>query len=323
MKPTLSLATRKERAAVGNRGGVTGWLLAFSVPLLCACGGSTATPSDGGELDGPRMDVTVVDASDAGAPVDAVGEASLPDAWRFDAGDASLLGNISFSQTPGGGGEFFAEFYEGPTSPLPSCTTGIFGPCSTYVCPKGNVLPDAGPTTPFPTAGTLTIQTTTLGTVQVPSSGGYYQYTPNGPLFTPGDTLGVAASGADVPAFPMQPIAAPGLPTLVAPYINPDGGTVTIPSTQDLTVRWTGGQSGAKFAVQADSNFSSPGYAQLFCFWDAPLGQGVVPKAALAQVAGGAGTFFWYQTLDSTFDAGAWSISLEALSGTGQAATYP
>jgi hypothetical protein len=270
------------------------------------------------------MDVTVVDASDAGAPTDAVGEASLPDAWRFDAGDAALVGNISFSQTPGGGGEFFADFYAGPTSPLPGCTTGTFGACSTYVCPQGNVEPqDAGPTTPSPTAGTLTIQTTTLGTVQVPPSGGSYQYTPNGALFTPGDTLGVAASGGDVPAFPVQHIAAPGLPTLVAPYVNQDGGTLTIPTTQDLTVTWTGGQSGARFAVQADSNFASPGYAQLFCFWDAPLGQGVVPKAALAQVAGGGGTFFWYQTLDATFDAGAWSISLEALSGSGQAATYP
>jgi hypothetical protein len=159
--------------------------------------------------------------------------------------------------------------------------------------------------------------------VQVLPSGGSYQYTPNGALFTPGDTLGVAASGGDVPALPVQHIAAPGLPTLIAPYVNPDGGTLTIPTAQDLIVTWTGGQSGARFAVQADSNFTSPSYAQLFCFWDAPSGQGVVPKAALAQVAGGGGTFFWYQTLDSTFDAGAWSISLAALSGTGQAATYP
>lgn len=194
------------------------------------------------------------------------------------------------------------------------CTVTQAGACAYYACPNGNVIP------PGVSAGTLTISGGSIGTVTVtPDSSNSYQYQAGGMLFTAGQTLTVSASGATVPAFGQESIVAPPLLQLQAPSAT--GSTYVIPTSSDLAVAWSGGQSGAQVVLEGTVQAGS-GYDYFACTWDATPQNALVPQAVLKGLAGQSGYLFYAQQTMTTFTAGAFPIDLFALPYSGGTATF-
>jgi len=292
--------------------------------LLAACdqSGTEAAPPDAAGQDAITFDgPTPFEAS----PGDAGGSS--------DAGDGSLgtpaFGSVDFSQFLNGGGALTAAFYVTQDLPPadPNCTAmgvdaGDAGACAVTVCSAPgdagakDAAVEAGPLT-VPNAGTLTVTGGAFGDAGVlvaPAKGGGYFYNTTTPIFAAGDTLGVSASGGNVPAFSVKRVVAPS--TIVLSWTQPagDAGGLVIPTGQDLTVSWTGGVSGARVVFKATA-FPTNQTAQVACQWDATAGQGTVPAAALASLAAGssvAGAASWFQQTGLTFDAGPWPVAITA-----------
>ena len=211
-----------------------------------------------------------------------------------DAGGAT--GYVYFEQCVGGPTlclsiqfAFNAEFYPSPTS---SCSpTVTSGACAFY----------SGCTSTSPaavSAGTLTISGGNLGSgiAVMPDSTNAYNYTAASAMFSAGQTLTVSASGGTVPAFGPESVVAPPAPVLTAPASN--GGSYTIPTSSDLTVTWTGGQAGAQVLVEGTNTGTPQDYFS--CIWDGAAGQGTVPRAVLAGLAGTSnGYIIWGQIRDA------------------------
>jgi hypothetical protein len=149
-----------------------------------------------------------------------------------------------------------------------------------------------------------------------------YNFNASGTLITSGQTLSMSASGAMVPAFAAESVVAPGVITLTAPS-GAGSGSFTISTQSDLTVTWTGGQSGATVQVVGGGSTLSAS-VDFICSWDATAGQGVVPQAILSGMAGVTSGVFGYgqYSAPTTFTAGSYSIDLYADQIGGGVATY-
>jgi hypothetical protein len=170
-------------------------------------------------------------------------------------------------------------------------------------------------------AGTLTISGGSLGSgvTVTPDGSNNYQYQSMGTLFSAGQALTVEASGATVPAFGPVSVVAPGLPILTAPA-GAATGAYTISTTSDLKVAWSGGDSDAQIIFEGATNGSSSYFT---CVWASSLGEATVPQAMLAPLAGqGAGYLIYGQYTSTSFNAGAYSLSAQALPYTGGTATF-
>jgi hypothetical protein len=297
---------------------------AGSVLAACDQSGTEANPPDAGDAGG--VDAIVFDSPTF---------ETTPGDGGADGGDGSLgtpaFGSVDFSQFLNGGGALTAAFYytQDLPQPDPSCTAMLEtdggadagGACGVTVCTaKDGGASDAAsdaasPVTSVPNAGALTVTGGIFGdggVVVAPAKGGGYFYNTTTPIFGEGNPLGVSAAGGSVPAFPTQTVIAPS--TIVLSWTQPesDGGGLVIPTTQDLTVSWTGGVSGAHVIFKATA-FPTGQSAQVACAWDATLGQGTIPAAALAPLASTAtGAASWYQQTATTFDAGPWPVAITA-----------
>lgn len=277
---------------------------------LVACGSSkSGGPSSG-------------DASTDGAAADGGG----------DTGPATTgVGVLTFSQDPDAGGTFFGGFSETAPPLAANCTQVDAGACLTTSCTAqaagdgGGAPADAGPTT-APNAGVLTLTGGVFGSagaLVAPDKGGTYLYASPGRIFSAGDTLGVSGAGDAVPAFPAQTVTV--LPVLALAFPASDGGKLTIPTSQPLTVTWTGGQVGAKAILSATAVFTTGGVAGTTCAWDATLGTGTVPAAALKPLAAANAStsgLSWYQETDNTFTVGTLAVTLSARVARGSLASF-
>jgi hypothetical protein len=208
--------------------------------------------------------------------------------------------------------DFFASFLSGAAT---SCTpTTTSGSCSFYT--------NCTSTTPAGvSAGTLTISGGNLGAgvAVMPGASNQYTYTASSSMFSAGQTLTVSASGATVPAFGPESVAAPALAVLTSPAAS--GGAYTITTSADLAVAWTGGQAGAQLILEGTTTGTPQSY--FTCTWDGALGQGTVPHAVLAGLAGQANGYLIYgQFTTTSFTSGGYSISESALPFTGGTATF-
>ncbi len=190
------------------------------------------------------------------------------------------------------------------------------GPCVVAECMPDLFFDAAG-------AGTVTISGGAIpagATATISAPFGPYYYMASGTLFTPGQTLSVSATGGMVPAFGPEEVTVPPTVTLTAPAIT--AGTSTVSTSSDLTVTWTGGQSGATMTFEGGA---ANGVAPFFftCDWDASIGQGTVPKAVLAPFSGFPDGYFAFgQRATTTFTAGAYPISESAGMYATAGATY-
>jgi hypothetical protein len=216
-------------------------------------------------------------------------------------------GFVFFSTSQAGAGTLGAVFDGTPVLASTCAVTTVYGACVVYTCGAG---PDAGPS---PGAGTLTFFAPSLdGGVTVDAGAtGLYELALQGPLFTPGDTLTVAASGGAVPAFGPQGIPAPGVLTLTNPM--PDGGAVAVPTSSDFSFAWTGGSEDSLAVLTASGVTSDGSVVVARCTYVAITGEGILPSAVLTPVRGlSQGTLGWGQANVATFDAGSWSMTLLA-----------
>ncbi|HEX3345439.1 MAG TPA: hypothetical protein VHS09_12735 [Polyangiaceae bacterium] len=273
--------------------------------------GADAASTDAGlpdvtfTYDGPVFDVSPPDVG------------SSPDAGS--AADAPDFAFIELSEVPVGGGTFTAAFYTAPRQPPPGCTAEVVdgGGCAVTTCP-GHAPTDAGVVT-LASAGALDVTGGAFGDagIQVGADNlGSYLYNTTGPMFSPGDVLGVSAAGGTVPPFPVQSLTAPAAITLTAPQAG-DAGLLVVPTAQSLAVTWTGGVTGDRVVFTLNAFLASGASASTACSWDAAAGQGTIPASALAPlVAGtaqpGGSTALWYQLAQTTFDAGRWAVTMQA-----------
>jgi len=244
------------------------------------------------------------------SPGDAGADMGAPDSAGSDSVAPSY---VSFTNNPAGG--YFAAEFSYPSEPCPQPTPYGDGACVVRQACTRNAY-DGGPivqSAPFANAGTLTITGTTSGTTPVTRSiEGSYGAKNAGPIFVPGATLGVAASGAVFPAFARQTITGPAIITLVAPQ-----QPYAISTTADLAVAWTGGEPGAQVIFQVGG--SGPG--EVDCTFDASVGHGTVPAAALRTLSG-MGWIGFGQLASTTFTAGGYPVQLTALTDTEVSATF-
>jgi hypothetical protein len=222
-------------------------------------------------------------------------------------------------------GSFVGVFYPPGTTEPPWCATTAYGACWVYDCPLPGML-DGGPPAQ-PQAGILTLTGPDLGGGQdLDAASNVYEYYSPSLIFSPGDMLGVSASGADVPAFGPWTIAGPGAVTVNAPAVPTDGGDIVLPTESDLTVSWTGGQAGSTVILELSSGFRNEGSSEILCQWPATDGTGTIPAAALATllspVPQATGSMVWYEANEMDYQAGSWKIQLWAENGGFVSATY-
>jgi hypothetical protein len=114
----------------------------------------------------------------------------------------------------------------------------------------------------------------------------------------PNAALTLSATGADISPFG-ETFCGPASLTVTAPA-QPPGPTLTIDRAMDLAFAWTAGMVGqVEFVVNDDTAAPAP-TLELRCFFDAPAGQGTIPKAALGQVSAGmhtVGSYLWVRKI--------------------------
>jgi len=254
------------------------------------------------------------------AESDAAGDAVTADGMSDTGPVTTGVGAVTFTEEIDGGGTFFAGFSDTTPTLGAGCTQVDAGTCLTTSCPPASAS-DAGSSDaaagPAPSAGTLTITGGAFGTKGIPvapDKGGTYYYASPGTIFAPGDTLGVSAAGGAVPSFAVESVTATPTIVLTAPAPG-TGGKITVPTAQPLVVSWTGGQSGAKTVVVATAIFTTGGVASTTCSWDASLGTGMVPSAALKPLAAAnaeTSGMTWYQSADNAFTVGPLAVTMSA-----------
>ncbi len=285
---------------------------------LCGCGRSMLLVDDsaGGQSSGSSSGAAPPAAS---APDGSSGEDAAPSpptptgigtlVFINSAGTyPAAIGNLS---TLSG---FLGEFDLG--MPAMGCPTQHAGACVYLTCAK-----DLPYSTQSISAGTLTLGGGEIdGGTALPGMGdvyawGSYSNSPDlGGFFNPGDTLTLSGSGDVVPAFMAPPVQVPQSGTLVAPQPGSEG-YYPVPTSQDLAVQWSGGESGAQFVLQGGNGGLAP--TSFLCAWDATLGQGVVPQSMLAPFKGEGiginGELLWYQKRSATFRAGGFEVQESVL----------
>ncbi len=170
------------------------------------------------------------------------------------------------------------------TTGLANCTQMTSGSCTLDRCEHG----DAG----FPVeygAGTITV---TGGALTAPitltfdaSQNVYSDYEGTTPIYTPGQTFNVTATGGDLGAFSGASAAAPSDIVVT----SPNGGTgsnlmYAIDESHDLDFAWTGGSAGSQVRVSLSNLDDNTLSLDVMCTFDAAAGTGTMQTAFLTQL---------------------------------------
>ncbi len=220
----------------------------------------------------------------------------------------ALTGTINFAQS-GDQFSFGAAF-----DALSAC---VATPTSSAACSFITCTPDAPQFSDG--AGELTIAGGSIpaGTVVTDVGFGGYSYNGFVTWMEPGQSVTVVGAGGKVPAFGPWAVTVPQPITLTGPAVT-NGGATPVSIATDLTVSWTGAESGTSvtFTLLGPNPFTT-----LSCTWDSAPGQGTIPSALLASVAGpqmGATspvTFSVHTT--KSFSAGPYTVAMTAALGSG------
>ena len=152
-------------------------------------------------------------------------------------------------------------------------------------------------------AGVITISggTTTPVTLTPDGTATYAQFfngkTP--PLYAGGESITIAAAGADVPAFNAT-LTAPKEVTLTAPMA---ATPFVIDRTKSLAFTWTGGTLGNVVVTIGDAG-SATKSEFLVCTFAAAGGSGTIPSAGLMKLAAGTGSIAGYVQAATSVVAG-------------------
>jgi hypothetical protein len=152
-------------------------------------------------------------------------------------------------------------------------------------------------------AGTVTVTNATVTTSLTSTSPGVYSAASSSPLFATGDTLVLAATGGDIPAFSNVQVVAPAGVVVTAPVEV--ANVYMIDTTADLPLAWTGGANGVPVYFEFTGSDSNNKHMNVTMSFDSTLHSGTFPKGMLSQLAGSKDGFLSAQTNASTqFDDG-------------------
>jgi len=260
------------------------------------CGGLATGIAPDASVDGARnLDAAQPDVFDASGDDDSV--------VTVDAGPVRGWLSFEVDVAADASGFFGAEFSITRWTNGSTCTTvgGCVAQC---------LWSDAG-ASPGVSAGTMTISVGPQTFVVQEYDNAY-----SAPITAPpGNVVGAAASGGVVPAFAPQTIAMPATVSLIAP-VEDDAGVLTIDTSRDLEVSWSGGQPGMQVVFWLDL------VTPWLCTWDAAAGHATVASSVLQSLRGQSGIFRFGQDDQRTFAAGSFVIGEDAWSYAEGRATY-
>ncbi len=157
-------------------------------------------------------------------------------------------------------------------------------------------------------AGTIHFDGTTAPVMLVPDGSGAYATSDSTDLlFTPGSTISISTTGAEIPPLSGTVVT----PTKVT--VTSVGGVMGRPEsvdrTHDIVVTWIGGTTGD---VEVGFSQGIDSLDAVDCRLPAGPGTGVVPAEALAELqSGGAELGIFAESL-LMVDAGGWTVKLDA-----------
>jgi hypothetical protein len=221
-------------------------------------------------------------------------DSPTPDAHAQAAhhGAVTLTTYAAMSQgTPFQGGGATARFW------TDACASEVQGECTIGSCT----------TATWQSAGVITVATT-AGSIQIDpgADNSYPTKASQAPLYTPGETITISALGATVPAF-NGTLVAPGKPTLTSPLAQQ--GMLVIDRSHDFAFAWTGGGSQDVWMTISGGNYMK----WIACRYPASAGHATIPKAVLATLPAGAGSFGLSGLSTVTRDTGPeWDVTLQA-----------
>jgi hypothetical protein len=228
-------------------------------------------------------------------------------------GDSTNVGMVSGVQLAQAStvSAFFVESAGGTGNS--NCTETTQGPCTVEDCTlggggSGTGGAGAGGAPAAPNAGVITLTGGVRNVTLTPLANGTYPVDTEAStqLFTGGESITMAGAGADVPSF-SQAVTAPSLIDLTAPTFVT--GNLTVDTTSDLVLSWTGGSTGTTFLRLTGSDASS--LVTVECEFDASAGTGTAPTAALSPLQGlSNGTASINNLGTETISAGDWQVLL-------------
>jgi len=274
-------------------------------------GGSTGTAGSGGSPDGGGGSSGVGGPSTKGGWIAASSATGI-----YGAGGNALV--FSHSTL---GARFRLDYTE--AFPPASCSNTELGDCFLLECPIGLGSGGADGSV-FPTAGNITVTGGYQPIVNlIPDANGLYaspDINKDHVMYHPSTTLNISAAGAEVPSF-TDTLTTPAAVVVTAPAID-GANQVTIDTSGDLSVSWTGGGAGEKMMVAlfgkvtgTDSSYT------LTCKFDSTAGTGTVPATLLSALASvdKDGLIMAYGHTTKEIIAGQWTIEVR----TSEFATSP
>jgi hypothetical protein len=253
------------------------WLVA--VLALAGC------PASNGESDGGVGDLAVTMADDlavggGGTPVDL---APAPNTGTITVTSAASSTQNSF--TAG------ASFVMGVIATSSACTTSYIGGCQASACTVQSADAGSPPvTSSLVSGGTVTISGGATPVSMTPTSGFYSDSSSSQALFTGGEALTFANSGAVAPASSTT-LVAPAPSTITTPVA---ASAYTITRSDGFALAWTGGGPGdVVITIQSSISSTQPGtqFGSVRCLFPVGDGHATVPAAALAVLPAGNASF--------------------------------
>lgn len=211
----------------------------------------------------------------------------------------------------------YATFMMGVLPPSP-CVLTFTAHCQAADCTIPSADAGSPPVTySLVSGGTVTVAGGAMPLTMTPTSGGYYAPVPSSAqaLFSGGETLTLANSGAVAPASSMT-VVAPSPSTITTPAA---ATSYTITRSNGFALAWSGGGPGdLTFTIQSGFPSAQPGskYGSVTCTFPVADGQATVPPSALAALP--AGSAFFQLTVSHTVSTtvGDWLMNAVAV-------TYP
>jgi hypothetical protein len=183
----------------------------------------------------------------------------------------------------------FASFLPYSEAVTGCCSVASEGSCTIEECTFGGGgsggSSGSGGAPSSPSAGTIHVTGGVRDVVLVPDATGQYptDSSTTSPLYTEGQSIIFAADGAQVAGFSEQ-LTAPSLITVTAPGFG--GGSVTVPTSTDLSIAWAGGNYGDVVVILLGWTADNDTTVRVFCTYSATAGAATVTSSALSHLRG-------------------------------------
>jgi hypothetical protein len=210
------------------------------------------------------------------------------------------------------GGSTLVPFFDTVTlngTPPPSgCTSTAIGDCNLVNCPPP-ATGDLGFSTAVTHHSAGLIQVSGGVSVAPNADGSYTTRQSTQPLWNGSETISVAGTGGEVPAFSASLVAPPAA-MVSAPNVNPTD--LAVDRSKDLAFSWSGAGE-ATFFVELNAHGGNRPYIQ--CNFAGATGHATLPAALLGKLPAGDGDFSGaFVSLIKVAAGASWTVEVRASS---------